>query len=335
MLSKPDIQDETLITAVQAEYGLRVTELAFLPLGADVNTAVYRVSSAAGAAFFLKLRKGSFDRLAVDVPVFLAAQGIQAILAPLATRSAGYWASLETYRMLLYPFVEGRDGYERALSDEDWLGFGAVLHDIHSARLPQALKQRLPRETYSTQWRDALRSFQEQVEQQPFAEPAAAKLAAFMKEKRSEITRLLERAGQLGWALQGRAPEFVLCHSDVHPGNLLLADDGRLFLVDWDQPMLAPRERDLVLLGGGSFWNEAAQLELFYRGYGDVPVDRAALAYYRYERIIQDMAAFCEQLLLTDAGGADREQALEWFKSNFLPGHELELARRTDNAWKE
>ena len=156
MLSKPDIQDETLIAAVEAEYDLHVAELAFLPLGADVNTVVYRVDSMAGAAFFLKLRKGSFDRIAVDVPVFLAAQGIQAILAPLATRSGGHWTSLETYRMLLYPFVAGRDGYERALSDQDWLDFGAALHDIHGARLPQALKQRLPRETYSTQWRDAV-----------------------------------------------------------------------------------------------------------------------------------------------------------------------------------
>jgi len=32
-------------------------------------------------------------------------------------------------------------------------------------------------------------------------------------------------------------------------------------------------------------------------------IDSIALAYYRYERIIQDIAAYCEQILLTDSSG--------------------------------
>jgi spectinomycin phosphotransferase len=35
----------------------------------------------------------------------------------------------------------------------------------------------------------------------------------------------------------------------------------------------------------------------FYQGYGEVEVNQPALAYYRYERIIQDIAEF-KQLLL-------------------------------------
>ena len=43
MLEKPDLPDEKIIACLQAEYGLRVATIAFLPLGADLNTAVYRV----------------------------------------------------------------------------------------------------------------------------------------------------------------------------------------------------------------------------------------------------------------------------------------------------
>jgi spectinomycin phosphotransferase len=57
-----------------------------------------------------------------------------------------------------------------------------------------------------------------------------------------------------------------------------------------------------------------------------------ALAYYRFERVIQDMAAYCEQLLLTVEGGEDREQGYLYFTSNFLPNHEIEIALKTDLA---
>ncbi len=69
---------------------------------------------------------------------------------------------------------------------------------------------------------------------------------------------------------------------------------------------------------------------LFYDAYGSVEIHKVALAYYRYERIVQDIAAFCEQLLLTDAGGKDRAQSLHYVRSNFLPDGTLDVAYRSD-----
>ena len=123
-----------------------------------------------------------------------------------------------------------------------------------------------------------------------------------------------------------------MCHSDLHPGNLLICADGALYIVDWDNPILAPKERDLMFIGWGTGdrWHGAREEALFYQGYGQAAVDRMALAYYRYERIIQDIAAFCEQLLLKVEGGEDREQAFQYLTGQFLPDHEVEIACRTD-----
>ena len=52
-----------------------------------------------------------------------------------------------------------------------------------------------------------------------------------------------------------------------------------------------------------------------------------------FDRGVADLAAFCEQLLWTAEGGANREQALRWAMSNFSPGHALEAAYRSDVAW--
>jgi spectinomycin phosphotransferase len=162
----------------------------------------------------------------------------------------------------------------------------------------------------------------------------AAKLAAFLKTKRSEILKFIARTEDLAQQLQTRYFELVVCHSDLHAGNLLIAE-SKFFIVDWDNPILAPKERDLMFVGGGQMNNWCSPREeetLFYRGYGEARVDSVALSYYRFERIIQDIAAYCEQLLLTDEGGEDREQALQYLASNFLPNGVLEIAYQADKA---
>ena len=132
-----------------------------------------------------------------------------------------------------------------------------------------------------------------------------------------------------------RSPEFIVCHSDIHAGNLHIGTDGDLYIVDWDAPILAPKERDLMYAGGGLMgdWRSPQEEEsLFYQAYGQTDINWQAIAYYRCERIIEDIAIYCEQLLLTDNGGEDREQSLHYLKSNFLPNGTIEIARRSDKT---
>jgi hypothetical protein len=131
--------------------------------------------------------------------------------------------------------------------------------------------------------------------------------------KREQIGNLVDRAERLAKTLRAQAPPPVLRHTGLHAGNVLIDADGDFYLVDWDEPLLSAKERDLMFIGGaqGFIGSTAPEEErLFYQGYGQTAVDPVGLAYYRYERIVQDIAAFCKQLLLTDEGGADRQQAL-------------------------
>jgi spectinomycin phosphotransferase len=326
MLEKPSLPDQLIISCLEDVYGLQVNRLTFLPIGADSNTAVFRVDANDQKAYFLKLRKGDFDEITVAVPYFLKLLGIEQIIAPLETRACQKWVSLDAFKLILYPYVEGQDGYAVALSDRQWQTFGAALKRIHTAHVPPTLARLIPHETYSPQWRERVKTFQAHIEENTFDDPTAAELAAFMKLKRHEIDHLVARAETLGIALQARHAELVLCHSDIHPGNLLISGDDALYIVDWDNPIFALKERDLLLIGGCYPWHGAREVALFYQGYGQAEIDRMALAYYRYERIIQDIAAFCMQLLSTSEGGKDREQALVYFTSSFLPNHEVAIA---------
>jgi len=334
MLTKPDISDELVISHLQKEYGLRVTSLTFLPLGADMGSAVYRVVADNGTISFLKLRRG-FDPISVTVPLFLKSQGIQEIIAPFETKSKQGWADFGEYKMILYPFIDGKDGFDMELTDQHKRRLGTTLKAIHSTQIPAELKKRIPKETFSPQWREIVKSFQVQAEEKTFQDPNAAKLAMFIKSKRNEISRLIERTEELASELQSKPLELVLCHTDIHGANMLIRTDGQLpvlYIVDWDAPLLAPKERDLMFIGGGidNIWKNKHDESIFYEGYGKANIDFAMLAYYRYERVIEDLAAYGEQLLLTDEGGADRPEAYERFTGNFEAGQTIEIAYKTD-----
>lgn len=333
MLEKPTVPDQSIISRLQDQYQLHVTQLTFLPIGADEGSAVYRVVTRERTVYFLKLRKG-FNEIVVTVPLFLKSQGLDATIIPFKTKSNQYWADFGDYKMILYPFIEGKNGFNMDVTDDLKRELGAALKRIHTVKIPLELKREIPKETYSSYWRERLQDLQRQVENTTFDEPTATQLAVFMETKRNEIRRLIERAGELASRLSSKFVEFVLCHTDIHGANILMTGDSKLYIVDWDNPLLAPKERDLMFVGGGidTVWKSEKDESVFYEGYGKTSIDFAVMAYYRYERVIEDLVAYGEQLLLTDEGGADRKSGYRRFISNFEPGSTIEIAEKTDEA---
>ena len=269
MLTAPDLPDEVIIACLQNEYDIRAVQLSFLPVGADRNTAVYRVVAEDEAQHFLKLRRGIFDETSVTLPKFLSDLGVEPIIAPVAIKTGQLWASMDAFKEILYDSLSER-------------------------------------------------------------------VAAFLKNNRVEILDLIGRAERLAVTLQAQSPEFVLCHSDTHGGNILIDVSGALFIVDWDEPILAPKERDLMFIGGA--WYRTAEEALFYQGYGRTQLDPVALAYYRYERIVEDTAIFCERILLAAESSEDREQCFRFLSGAFLPDNIRDMVYRSDTTggrWSE
>ncbi len=335
MLEKPELKDDSIINCLQEAYGLRVSRIEFLPLGADRDTAVYRVTTQDGIDYFLKLRCGAFNPAGVTVPKFLSDRGMKQVIPPLTTRIGALWADLTPYKVILYPYVEGHNAYEKKLSHQHWIDFGAALKKLHTLTMPATISCHIRKEDFSPRWREEAIKVLTRIEQETFDDPLAVELSAFLKSKSEEIIKLVNRAGRLAQELQDLPPEFVLCHSDIHGWNLLIDKNDALYLVDWDTLIYAPKERDLMFIGcglGNSGYTPQEEGDLFYRGYGRIKVNRSAIAYYRYERIIEDIAAFCDQIFSSDGSGEDRKQSLEYLKSNFLQGNTIERAYLSDRT---
>jgi len=142
------------------------------------------------------------------------------------------------------------------------------------------------------------------------------------------ISRIVNSAAVLAKKIKPDKERYVLCHSDIHAGNVLIAKDESLYIVDWDDPMFAPKEKDLMFIGGGigNVWNHPDEIDYFYEGYGDINLDLNMLSYYRFERIVEDIALFGQDLLAKDHDDASRLQMFQHFKAMFTPKGVIEMA---------
>jgi spectinomycin phosphotransferase len=337
MRDDPGLDAGKIAVCLGARYGIRVVSVAFLPIGYDLSAFVYEVVADDGASYFLKVRAGPVYESGLLVARALIDLGIGNVLAPLHTRDSDLWCPLdghEGYSVVLYPFVRGENAMVVGLTDEQWREFGATLRAVHDSGLGERFRELIRVETFALPSAALVREMQGLVEGRGFSGPAARRFAAFWRANAERIDGVLARAEELGRSLRGKAFEMVLCHSDIHAANILAGEDGRIWLVDWDGPIVAPRERDLLFVVGSRIARvvEPGEEELFFEGYGPVAIDPAALIYYRYERIVEDLGEFGKSVFLDPAlGERTREGEAELAMGFFAPGGDIE---RAEMVWR-
>lgn len=335
MIEKQPFSGERIIGCLATEYGIKVDTLAFLSLGADINASIYKAHANDQSCYFIKLKHGyNHDRI-ITVLSLLQNAGIENIILPVKTIRGQLTQHMDGFTLIVYPFVEGQDGFSRKLMEDQWVTLGKVLRKVHEIDVPPSVQGQIRRETYSSKWRDIVRSLYTHMEvEKPSGGEISLKFKSFMTGNAATIHRLLERAEQLEQKLRGQPSAFVLCHSDIHGGNVLVDKGGIIYIVDWDDPIMAPKERDLMFIGGGvaNVWNDPHEEKAFYKGYGKTKINRTILAYYRYARIVEDIADFSQQLLLTTGDKQGRIEAYKHFIDQFEPQGVVEIAFKTDEG---
>lgn len=327
---KRSLSDQRIIDCLKTDYGINVISLSLLPWGADINASVYKVE-AHDAIYFVKLKQGHEHELSAFLVKRLHAAGIVQIIPPINTTQDQPIQLIDGFTLVVYPFVEGDNGFKRNLTENQWVQLGKAMRQVHEMDIPLSIQNKIRRETYTSKWREAIRSLYPIIEGEPIGDESALKLFKFIKGNKSVIQNLVDTAEMLSHKIQEGSPPFVLCHSDIHAGNVLIDNHEKFYIIDWDEPMMAPIERDLMFIGGGvgNVWNKSEEIDYFYQGYGKVEINQAILAYYRHERIVEDIAIYGQQLLLTPSGGQNREIMLSHFMDMFEPNGVIEIAFKT------
>lgn len=319
-----------IINCLNIYYWIEVTALVLLPVGADMDASIYKAQASDQKTYFVKLRRGhSHD---VNILELLQMAGIQQLISPIKTVEGKHIQQVGDFTFIVYPFVQGKDGFSRSLTDEQWIALGRALRQVHEIDMPTSLQTRIRREDFSPKWRNAVRSLYAHIEEAPICDELALNLRKFLQDNSSVIQRLVDRSEQLSQKIRSQPLKFVFCHADIHAGNVLIDDQNAFYIVDWDDPILAPKERDLMFIGGGvgNVWNNSYEEKLFYQGYGQTEVNWSLLSYYRHERIVEDIALYSQELLLNPIKGKDKLEMYQQFMDMFAPNGVVDIAFETD-----
>jgi len=305
MREQPNIPEQLLRACLQDQYGLIPTTFDFLPLGLDYHAGVYRVGSEQGNSYLLKVTSRPLYEPACLVPRYLRDQGITAVVAPLPTKSNALWAQLADWRVIVYPFIEGNTNWER-VTDAQWREVGSIFKRIHQVALPSQVRlEEMKKETFdAAQYARLIRGIEAEHAHARDGEGASERaLRDLWMAHRSTIHAGMTALEKLAEVLQKRELPYGICHADLHPANLLRNAAGRVFVIDWDEVMLAPRERDFIFVS-------TLQADAFFQGYGQVEIDWTALTYYLWERVVQDVIACAQDVFSRDDLGEESKTGI-------------------------
>jgi spectinomycin phosphotransferase len=299
------------------DFGIELVELARVHGGADLAAEVWRGTAADGSRYAAKWSSGG-TTAAYETTSYLAEAGVRGIPAPIRTRTGALWSDRDGRRLSLTPWIPGTRAADTGLTTAQWTHYGALLAEVHTQDPPASLRELLPPLNPVNARMPALaRELDHRLTTQPPADDVEAELAEVWQAHRDSITALCE--------LPTPNPgEPVICHADPHLGNVLVGPDG-LYLIDWDDAVLAPVEQDLLfMLGGmGAFGPVTdVQRQAFFSGYGPVDLDESRLTYYRTARALEEVALWAEQAIT----GPDREDSLRILNGSLGPDGLVVLA---------
>lgn len=328
MLEKPNLSDTKILTCLNASFAIQAQNLAFLPIGNDSSAWVYQVESD-DQLYLLKVRKGDLKQSMLIAPHYLQQQGIEHIVAPIKTIEDGLSASIEEFSLILYPLIDGTSAWDLTLTDSQWRNWGEIMRRIHDVPISTELAEVLPRETFVCKWEEMFNRVNKLVYTQEFDNPIQQQTAILWKQKQAVIDQSYRRLVGLGRQLQTQDHAFMICHADIHQANIMIDKQGQIQIVDWDEVIIAPRERDLMFFVEDG--HDSNTVNAFLQGYGDVEINQTALTYYRYDWVVQEYSDYGERVFFSDELSENEKRAsFEEFKQLFDPDDVVDLAIQSD-----
>lgn len=165
------------------------------------------------------------------------AEGGLPVTQPIKTRAGEYIVDLHAPEGLrygvLFAHVGGTPpGYD--ITPEQGAVYGNVIAKVHTYldQVPPTL-DRLP------------------IDLDFLLDEPLALIAPFLQHRPADLQFMTDTAAQLRAAiadLPTTAPEYGLCHGDLHKTNLLIDDQGRLTVMDWDCAGYGWRAYDVAVL---------------------------------------------------------------------------------------
>jgi spectinomycin phosphotransferase len=279
-------------------YGLTAHTIAPGPRGFVAVT--YIVEAAGGQRLFAKVLPSATDRTrlraTLSVLAELHARGI-AVNRPWRTRDGLWTAPLAGRTLILFDFIPGRSGHG---FHYDFAEFVALLARIHAAT--PDIHRILPLEEFGLPFAVDFRRYLAGLAEPPrtHAQADLRRLLApyqdAMAADWATLQALVSTSRSRGWVPR-------LTHSGAPGDNVIVGDDGRLYLVDWDDLMLGPPERDAWFYLNAR--EATAFLRIYRQTFPDYRPDPTLRPFYIFRRFFEDLTGYLIEI--ADSAAPDHQ----------------------------
>jgi hypothetical protein len=153
----------------------------------------------------------------------------------------------------------------------------------------------------------------------PGANPGQRDLQNLLLSRKDEILGYLNRLKELQRLAQAAGKEMVLCHTDLHGGNLIVSDQGDLYILDWEGALIAPPEHDLFVLAGDDRFFDLF-LPNYEREFGPVSLDSHVFGFCFYRRNLEDLADWIIRILYENTDDEQNRHDLQGIVEDCISG---------------
>ncbi len=311
-----EIDKRALAQAINAAYGLDVSDLAFMPKGEDAYA--YLARSSDGTRHFVRAqalsRAPALEQVYDATRALHDERGLWQVVAPYATRHNTCTINFGAYIVAVFPFVDGTTLWQHGASDDDITAAAMLLAAVH-----QCDSQRLPplvTETFANPFEVPIRRALRMAAAPPDnCSPLQREACRLLHAEHTDIEATMQRMAQLGAVAQQHTSRRVLTHGDPNLDNFLKDPHGTFHLTDWGEVALGPPERDLFAFTGMHF---DVFLPQYIAACGPLALHAETFAFYFYRWTLQEIADYATRLLVQPLGPA--EDAHAWAElQDYLP----------------
>ena len=322
MENEPKIGKEKLVRAIQQGYGFEITNLEFLLRGWGGDC--FSVETSDGRLYFLKLHDdANYMGIAVTSrPFYLPLMHqlhnkeiLSQIPHPVRTLEGAFSLIIDSCEVVITNFIEGELVGFGELPEPILERLAGMVGILHRSRSQLEFQHPFIEQFEIDFETDLVSSFDALETISTSDNPGKQFLRQTMLPRKGEVLAHLRHLKELQMRVRSINKEMVICHTDLHGGNLITDQQDNLYILDWENALIAPLEHDMIFFAGEkNFW------EVFwpnYLGQSDpVEIDNKVLKFYFYRRALEDVAGFVLRILQGD-GGEDRDREdINWLIGN-------------------
>lgn len=307
MLTEPNFDKSIIKSRLEENYQFKISSLTFIK-GGEASWG-YKVETNEGKLYFCKIHSGLTEykkRFELTYKLFNDA-GIKNITHPIKTKDGNLVFYLDKYPTALFNFISGSNANDQKLNDKQRFALGGLLGKIHQAKKvigDFAIKEDFK---YGSIDRllETLGKIDVYLKDSSMYKSKTAQLLMGSKEK---ILKRIKELDELGEKLRSQNIDFVICHSEPHPWNTMIDEKGEVYLIDWDDSLFAPKEKDLNMIK-----DDQVKLEGYKSIVGDFKINQEIIHYYQMEWNISEIDAWSASLLYAKSNETQYQHYLEQF----------------------